>query len=159
MLQLVTDAIEIGIGMSTLDSAVEPGLRKFSCRLCHQRKVKCDRTEPCGYCSRRQDECVYETPPPPKRRKRGNDEQEEPARPHPKMSNVPTRGIPTPPQTDAAPTTTTQTPEYRVGSTLSDAIRDATKKSVAPDGRLISDQGRTRYLDKYACRPGLRDET
>jgi hypothetical protein len=34
-----------------------PGMHKFSCVLCHKRKVKCDRMEPCGYCNRHNDTC------------------------------------------------------------------------------------------------------
>lgn len=42
----------------------------FSCVVCHNRKVKCDRQEPCSNCAKAKVECVYR-PPPPRRRKRG----------------------------------------------------------------------------------------
>ncbi|KAJ5357487.1 hypothetical protein N7541_004645 [Penicillium brevicompactum] len=44
-------------------------LTPFSCVVCHKRKVKCDRKEPCSNCAKASVECVYRAPPP--RRKRG----------------------------------------------------------------------------------------
>jgi Fungal Zn(2)-Cys(6) binuclear cluster domain len=135
--------------MSLYDGGSEPsysqGPKKFSCRLCHQRKVRCDRNDPCGYCSRRQDVCVYETPPPPKRRKRAHESEEGQTRPPPRLDDK----LPAQPRTDTASSVTAPTPEYGKGSTISDALREACGNKSASDGRLISDQGRTRYLDKY----------
>jgi hypothetical protein len=42
------------------EPAPSDGLHKFSCVLCHKRKVKCDRLEPCGYCNRHNDRCTYQ---------------------------------------------------------------------------------------------------
>jgi hypothetical protein len=133
--------------MASYDRGSEPGQgpKKFSCKLCHQRKVKCDRFSPCGYCSRRQDVCVYEIPPPPKRRKRAHEGDDGQIRPHPRLNE----NLPTPLQTDTASSVTALAPEYSRSSTISDAIREASRENPASDGRLISDQGRTRYLDKY----------
>lgn len=132
--------------MASIGPEPGQGPKKFSCRLCHQRKVKCDRFLPCGYCSRRQDVCVYENPPPPKRRKRAH-EGENGQIPHTPL-RVNDKGS-TLPRTDTGPTVTAPTSANVKISTISDAIREAcTNKSVS-DGRLISDQGRTRYLDKY----------
>lgn len=121
------------------------GPKKFSCRLCHQRKVKCDRNDPCGYCSRRQDVCVYEIPPPPKRRKRAHEGDDGQLRPSSRSNDI----LPSSSRTDTASSVTAPTPEYTKGNTISDAIKEACKNKSASDGRLISDQGRTRYLDKY----------
>ncbi|KAJ5124126.1 uncharacterized protein N7515_007951 [Penicillium bovifimosum] len=41
----------------------------FSCTVCHNRKVKCDRQDPCSNCSKVGVECIYRAPPP-RRRKR-----------------------------------------------------------------------------------------
>ncbi|OGE54586.1 hypothetical protein PENARI_c006G10685 [Penicillium arizonense] len=41
-----------------------------SCVVCHNRKVKCDRQDPCSNCSKADVECIYRAPPPPRRRKR-----------------------------------------------------------------------------------------
>lgn len=135
--------------MSSHDRGLKPsysqGPRKFSCRLCHQRKVKCDRNDPCGYCSRRKDACVYEIPPPPKRRKRADEGDNGQSQLRSKLDD----NLPTPPGTETALSVTAQATEYNQISTVSDAIREACKNKAALDGRLISNQGRTRYLDKY----------
>lgn len=46
-----------------------------SCQLCQQRKVKCNRQQPCVGCAKANVECVYRVPPPPKRRKRKSPEE------------------------------------------------------------------------------------
>ena len=47
--------------------------KPFSCVVCHNRKVKCDRNEPCRNCAKAQIDCIYRVPPPPRRRKRERD--------------------------------------------------------------------------------------
>ncbi|KAJ5692259.1 hypothetical protein N7462_001682 [Penicillium macrosclerotiorum] len=44
--------------------------KPFSCVVCHKRKVKCDRNQPCSNCTKGSVNCIYEPPPPPRRRKR-----------------------------------------------------------------------------------------
>jgi hypothetical protein len=44
--------------------------RKHPCVLCQQRKVKCDRNDPCANCVKARVECVSPTTLPPKRRKK-----------------------------------------------------------------------------------------
>lgn len=44
--------------------------RKHPCVLCQQRKVKCDRNEPCNNCTRARVECISPSTLPPKRRKK-----------------------------------------------------------------------------------------
>jgi len=44
--------------------------RKHPCVLCQQRKVKCDRTDPCANCVKARVECVSPTTLPPRRRKK-----------------------------------------------------------------------------------------
>ncbi|PSN72528.1 hypothetical protein BS50DRAFT_545130 [Corynespora cassiicola Philippines] len=60
---------------STPDSAESsaPAVQKsFSCVLCAQRKVKCDRLPGgCSNCSKARVTCIYKAPPPPRRRKKG----------------------------------------------------------------------------------------
>ncbi|TID22922.1 hypothetical protein E6O75_ATG02096 [Venturia nashicola] len=125
------------------------GPKKFSCKLCYQRKVKCDRNDPCGYCSRRQDTCVYENPPPPKRRKRAHEGEDGPIRLSSRSNDIlPTPTTPTTPsRTDTPSSFTASTSEHGKGNTVSDTIKEACNNKSASDGRLISDQGRTRYLD------------
>ncbi|KAJ5726328.1 uncharacterized protein N7483_007685 [Penicillium malachiteum] len=47
--------------------------KPYSCVVCHKRKVKCDRREPCSKCAKAEVECIYRPPPPPRRRKRARD--------------------------------------------------------------------------------------
>jgi hypothetical protein len=41
----------------------------YSCVLCRQRKIKCDKQQPCTSCTTARKECVQSTPAPPRRRK------------------------------------------------------------------------------------------
>jgi hypothetical protein len=50
--------------------ATQPEHRKHPCVLCQQRKVKCDRNEPCRNCSKAGVACVSATTLPPRKRKR-----------------------------------------------------------------------------------------
>jgi hypothetical protein len=43
---------------------------KYSCLVCHKRKVKCDRGRPCSNCTKNNVDCEYRAPPAPRRRKR-----------------------------------------------------------------------------------------
>jgi hypothetical protein len=46
--------------------------KSFSCVLCSQRKVKCDRRfTGCANCAKSRVPCIYKAPPPPRRRKKG----------------------------------------------------------------------------------------
>jgi hypothetical protein len=50
----------------------QPVQKSFSCVLCAQRKVKCDRQPGgCANCTKARVDCVYKAPPPPRRRKKG----------------------------------------------------------------------------------------
>ena len=57
---------------SNTTTSDQPHLKSFSCTICAQRKVKCDRLPGgCGNCTRARVPCVYKAPPPPRRRKKG----------------------------------------------------------------------------------------
>jgi hypothetical protein len=50
-----------------------PPQKNFSCVLCAQRKVKCDRRPAgCTNCTKALVPCIYKAPPPPRRRKKGD---------------------------------------------------------------------------------------
>ncbi|KAF2232447.1 hypothetical protein EV356DRAFT_560437 [Viridothelium virens] len=59
------------------NSANEQATQSFACVLCSQRKIKCDRVQPCSRCVKSRAECVYRAPDPPKRRKRKEPEGDE----------------------------------------------------------------------------------
>ncbi|CEJ56990.1 hypothetical protein PMG11_05700 [Penicillium brasilianum] len=48
-------------------------LKPYSCVVCHKRKVRCNREEPCSNCAKASVECIYRPPAPPRRRKRERD--------------------------------------------------------------------------------------
>ncbi|KAF2107099.1 hypothetical protein BDV96DRAFT_458280, partial [Lophiotrema nucula] len=49
-----------------------PPPKSFSCVLCAQRKVKCDkRPRGCANCTKARVPCIYKAPPPPRRKKKG----------------------------------------------------------------------------------------
>jgi hypothetical protein len=43
---------------------------KYSCVICHKRKVRCDRAKPCSNCVRNAVDCEYKAPPAPRRSKK-----------------------------------------------------------------------------------------
>ena len=49
---------------------------EYSCVVCTQRKVRCDKAKPCQNCVKAGIECDVAPPPPPRRRKRKLDERE-----------------------------------------------------------------------------------
>jgi len=60
---------------ATIDPAT--GLQKYSCALCKERKIKCDRTEPCVACTKAGVACIFRAPEPPRRRKRRDSDADE----------------------------------------------------------------------------------
>jgi hypothetical protein len=42
----------------------------YSCVRCSDRKVRCDRQNPCSACLRHDVQCVFRAPPPPRRKKK-----------------------------------------------------------------------------------------
>ncbi|KAF2004173.1 hypothetical protein P154DRAFT_552284 [Amniculicola lignicola CBS 123094] len=64
-----------------IDCSNPPAQKSFSCVLCAQRKVKCDKQpRGCSNCSKARVPCIYKAPPPPRRRKKGNREIDAAAR-------------------------------------------------------------------------------
>lgn len=57
-----------------MSNATGAGITKlgkvFSCVHCQQRKIKCDKKEPCTACVKAKTACISRSPAPPKRRKR-----------------------------------------------------------------------------------------
>jgi hypothetical protein len=62
---------------SVHSSTDQPIYKSFSCVLCAQRKVKCDRRPGgCLNCTKARVPCIYKAPPPPRRRKKGEQDIE-----------------------------------------------------------------------------------
>lgn len=56
--------------MATPPPASDEDKKPFACIPCVQRKVKCDKLEPCLSCRKSRLQCSYRSTPPPQRRKR-----------------------------------------------------------------------------------------
>ncbi|KAF2663636.1 hypothetical protein BT63DRAFT_108522 [Microthyrium microscopicum] len=48
---------------------------KYSCIICHKRKVKCDRAHPCSNCVKNEATCEYVAPPAPRRKRKKTDDE------------------------------------------------------------------------------------
>lgn len=66
------DSSEASRDLFELPGRDQPIQKSFSCVLCSQRKVKCDRRPGgCANCTKIRADCVYKVPPPPRRRRKG----------------------------------------------------------------------------------------
>ncbi|KAF2421042.1 hypothetical protein EJ08DRAFT_702206 [Tothia fuscella] len=157
-------------------------IHKYSCLYCHRKKVKCDRQDPCGYCLRHDEPCVYEDPVPPRKRKRPDDGTEElrarlsryemqlrqagaiinengdvvvaPSMHNPSQAGTEhgrQRVLVPAPRPMSSPPPPTSTPPLTAGSTLADALRDASSQPPVGNhkafGRLVGDRGKTTYIE------------
>ncbi|KAJ5538102.1 hypothetical protein N7494_007581 [Penicillium frequentans] len=116
--------------MASLPHSPKP----YSCVVCHNRKVKCDRKEPCSNCAKANVECLYRPPPRPRRRKRERDASENASQERDKslrqMSPEPSR---------------VDQPVKR-SSPTGDGPFEAESKSNG-SGRMIMKEGNSIYLD------------
>lgn len=131
-----------------------------SCVLCQQRKVKCDRKEPCAACSRAHVECTFRAPAPPRRRKRKPPESDLLERLTRYEQLLPNLG----PKVDGANEQDAMVgldarveqaaaPERMTGNSRKEWSHAGSKlrKATTPDGqtgRLAISEGKTRYLEK-----------
>lgn len=58
-----------------MTSLPERPAKAFSCIRCFERKVKCDKENPCSNCVKSRVECVFRVPPAPRRRKKRPQEE------------------------------------------------------------------------------------
>ncbi|KAK5046405.1 hypothetical protein LTR84_008207 [Exophiala bonariae] len=58
-----------------MTSLPERPAKAFSCIRCFERKVKCDKENPCSNCVKSRVECIFRTPPAPRRRKKRPQEE------------------------------------------------------------------------------------
>ncbi|KAJ6114970.1 hypothetical protein N7486_000748 [Penicillium sp. IBT 16267x] len=115
-----------------MDSRSPP--KPYSCVVCHNRKVKCDRKEPCSNCAKADVECVYRPPPPPRRRKRERDASGNASQEREKSFR---RMTPEPSQVDQP---------FKRSSPTSGEPPEAERKRNG-SGRMIMKEGNSVYLD------------
>ena len=121
-------------------SSLVQNLRTHSCVLCQQRKVKCDRNNPCAGCVKASVECVASIPAPPGRRKRRADTDVQ-------SNSRRYEGLLRGQETGA------QSPDG-LESNLDEGHHTNSSKALlmpvdSEKGKLIVDQGEARFVDKY----------
>ena len=136
-------------------------LKLHSCTLCQQRKVKCDRQDPCSACSKAQVECCFRAPVPSRRLKRSAPEQSLVARLKRYEELLKSSGISIPeldrddseiiPGRNNADTLNTEGTAIglRRGLSQSSTRPEMTGPTSAKTGRLIVERGMSRYVEKY----------
>lgn len=109
--------------------------KSYSCVVCHKRKVKCDRLEPCSNCEKASVECIYRPPPPPRRRKRERDSDENASQSHEKSRRNEAEEFPRPNN------------DRRYTSPLSH-FQKAQEGKGPGSGRMILKDGNSVFIDK-----------
>ena len=109
--------------------------KPYSCVICHKRKVRCDRREPCSNCAKASAECIYLPPPPPRRRKRGRDANESGSQ----ENEQPIRRT--------SGDSLLHRPETQ-DSTLSESPVAVPVLQLSGTGKLIRKEGNSVYIDK-----------
>lgn len=135
-------------------------LRPYSCILCKTRKVKCDRVNPCSNCRRAGVDCIFRAPAPPRRKKRSEKEggrrrevsvgRGMQARLRKYEGLLRGMGV----RVDGLDVDESR--RERSTSAMTSAMQDVVMENGKGDehkraetGRLVSEQGRSRYLEKY----------
>lgn len=122
--------------------------KSFSCVLCAQRKVKCDRVPGgCSNCTKVRVPCVYKAPPPARRRKKGEREVDNTARL--RIYEDALRQLGVDPEALVKQSTTENPFERRIsGNKAFLSHQQEGEHSVGSDvGVLVSKEGRSRYLE------------
>ncbi|PVI05396.1 hypothetical protein DM02DRAFT_99098 [Periconia macrospinosa] len=127
--------------------------KSFSCVLCAQRKVKCDKKPSgCSNCYKARVDCVYKVPPPPRRQKRGLREIDNRARLRIYEDALRKVGV----DPEALVKQELDRTKRRASLSTSKAVNDfyeavlpETVRSELGDdhGLLVSGEGRSRYLE------------
>lgn len=128
--------------------STEPEIKPFACSTCVQRKVKCDKTVPCGSCTRSRLQCYYKPIPPTQKRKRrsenGNDVLLEIVRSHESLlrkSGVAFQSVDTVKEASTSPA---GIPDFVQPAPRASSPRRTT---VQQRGILIKEHGGKRYYD------------
>lgn len=61
--------MSLSVNMESKSPSSEPGTPLQSCVSCKNRKIKCNRQQPCSNCNKSDTTCNYVAPAPPRRRK------------------------------------------------------------------------------------------
>jgi hypothetical protein len=124
--------------------------KAFSCVLCAQRKVKCDRRLfGCANCAKAHVPCIYKAPPPARRRKKG--ERDVDATTRIRLYEDALRQLGVDPENVVKQGTVNvpndQSPTINDFLTRNGPEKHQASSSPAESGILVSEEGRTRYLE------------
>lgn len=136
---------------------LDDSFKSYSCLLCRQRKVRCDRRTPCSNCTKAEKVCSF-IPPVRGKRKRTKPPREGL---HAKLKRyeelLRAHGVKVEPSDDGEET------ECEVASQtdteMKDAVisRDESLDVDEPNPKLITKEGSTRYFDRYELYTHLRE--
>ena len=135
----------------------------FSCLRCYNRRVKCDKEQPCGGCLKSNAECVFRERPPPRRRKART--QEEALLERLKRYEVLLD------QSGIDPNSTIKDPQHgapKIATTPSNASATEASEHQSPsstsgperaytESKLLYEQSRSKFVDKYVILIRRRD--
>ena len=136
----------------------------YACLSCAHKKIKCDRLSPCRNCSKSSGECVYRPPRPPKRRRRRDIEKELLAKLNRYDEIFNKLGVGIEGTITAANDTPVagysvdgdRSPQSSASAQLNETVKVTEKfrdglwsAGAAGNGRLVTDRGCSRYLEKY----------
>lgn len=113
----------------------------YNCQPCVRRKVKCDKAVPsCASCEKAKLECLYKAPQPPRKRKRRESEDV-----HQRLARY-ERVIQ---ENGLLSTTEARSPSCQgtPGSVHDDGPARTAHSGAAKTGRLVSEDGKSRYID------------
>lgn len=136
-------------------TAPNPPIQKsYSCVLCAQRKVKCDKAPGgCLNCTKARVPCVYKAPPPPRRRKKGVREIDVHTRLRLYEDTLRKLGIdPTELENEELSKLQARRSDVKAGKRLDNAlVEDADSsrngKAAVDAGMLVAEEGKSRYLE------------
>ena len=122
--------------------------RGHSCVLCYQRKVKCDGQRPCSTCAKNQIECISKVPIVPRRKARAPAIKEDILLERLRRCEalLKLHGL----NLEDSPATVGQF----IGSPVVPEESQSPESGSGTDsGRLIIEDGHSRYIEKYVCLP------
>lgn len=154
--------------------------KAYSCVRCFDRKVKCDKQHPCAGCVRAKVECIFRVPAAPRRRQRKIQDEAvlarlrhyeellrekglDPATPSSVLTRTETASTADDaeqsPQSAAKTNESSISPRRSNGQGMDDAGRLPSDYLPFRHGRLIAEEGKSRFIEKYFLRRRYRLQT
>ncbi|GFF32089.1 activator of stress genes 1 [Aspergillus udagawae] len=111
---------------------------RFNCQACVRKKIKCNRAVPtCSSCSKAKLQCVYQAPLPRKRKRSHSEDVYERLARYERILK----------ENNLLPRDSTPTPCRKGTEELALSTRDPTPVQPAKSGKLLSAEGKSRYID------------